>query len=376
LHQRVLNITLSAAAAAGLVACSETGARYYRPIDKYPEADATLGEKLAPDEADSAARIAAIIEMHLRHMYATGTIYRDAHPKADGCVSATFTVEAGLPAPFRQGLFRAAKSYEAVIRFSNSNEDRKRSDAEGDGRGMAIKVLGVPEVPLTQDPRGPASQDFIMINHPTFLVADPTSYRTLIGYVDSSDKLTNVFAPVLSFLSLGWTGTKNAVETTASHIDSPLNTRYWSMVPYQFGPKGAAVAVKYSAAPCEARPIVLPKTTDPDYLRHVMAAALAPGRSGACMKLMVQPRTSTAMSVEDSRIEWPEAAAPFYKVATITIPPQTFDTPPQNIACEELSYSPWHALPEHKPLGAVNRMRKAIYERINAVRRSSPPPPG
>jgi len=47
------------------------------------------------------------------------------------------------------------------------------------------------------------------------------------------------------------------------------------------------------------------------------------------------------------------------------------NTPQQNIVCEELSYSPWHALPEHKPLGAVNRMRKAIYERISALRRSS-----
>jgi hypothetical protein len=109
-------------------------------------------------------------------------------------------------------------------------------------------------------------------------------------------------------------------------------------------------------------------------LRHAMSAALAPGTSGACMTLMVQPRTSPAMSVEDSRIEWPETQAPFYKVATITIPPQVFDTPAQNIACEQLSYSPWHALPEHRPLGAVNRMRKAIYERISAVRRSSPQP--
>jgi catalase len=374
LHRRVLNIALSVAAAVGLAACAETGAPYYRPIADYPAADPALGEKLATGEEESAARIAAIIEAHLRHMYAAGTIYRDAHPKADGCVKATFTVEAGLAAPLRQGLFSAAKSYDAMIRFSNANEDRKRSDDEGDGRGMAIKVYGPSETPLTQDPQGPASQDFIMINHPTFLVADPTSYRRLIGYVDSSDKLTSAFTPVLSFLSLGWTGAKTAVDTTASHIDSPLNTRYWSMVPYQLGPKGAAVAVKYSAAPCAARPVVRPKTADPNYLRHAMAAELAPGGTGACMKLMVQPRTSDAMSVEDSRIEWPEAAAPFYKVATITIPPQAFDTPPQNIACEELSYSPWHALPGHKPLGAVNRMRKVIYERISAVRRSSPPP--
>jgi hypothetical protein len=213
-----------------------------------------------------------------------------------------------------------------------------------------------------------------LINHPTFLVADPTSYRKLISYVDSSNGLTKIFVPFLSFLSLGLTGTKNAVETTASHIDNPLNTRYWSMVPYQLGPKGAAIVVKYSVAPCETRPVVLPKTSDPNYLRNAMTAALAAGGSGACMKLMVQPRTSPAMSVEDSRIEWPEAAAPFYKVATITIPPQIFDTPVQNSACEQLSYSPWHALPEHRPLGAVNRMRRAIYDRISALRRGSPQP--
>ena len=358
----------------GLTACAETGTRYYKPVDNYPTADAALGEKLAPDEADIAARIAAIIEAHLRHLYASGTILRDAHPKADGCVKAVFTVDADSAAPVRRGLFATVKSYDAVIRFSNGNENAKRSDSEGDGRGMAIKVLGVPRTRLTQEPKGPPSQDFILINHPTFLVANPISYKTLIGYVDSADPLTNALSPVLAFLSLGWTGTKIAAQTTASHIDNPLNTRYWSMVPYQLGPAGSAVAVKYSTAPCEARPVVVPTTTDPHYLRHAMAASLAPGGTGACMKLMVQPRTSTAMSVEDSRIEWPEAAASFYKVATIQIAPQTFDTPQQNIACEELSFSPWHALPEHKPLGAVNRMRKVIYERISAVRRASPPP--
>jgi len=56
-------------------------------------------------------------------------------------------------------------------------------------------------------------------------------------------------------------------------------------------------------------------------------------------------------------------------VATITIPRQNFDTKPRDTACELLSYSPWHALPDHKPLGAVNRMRKVIYEAISAFRR-------
>jgi hypothetical protein len=86
------------------------------------------------------------------------------------------------------------------------------------------------------------------------------------------------------------------------------------------------------------------------------------------MEFLVQPRTSERMEVEDSRIEWKEAQAPFYKVATIRIPQQAFDTPAQNEFCENLSFSPWHALPEHKPLGVTNRLRKVIYEHISRVR--------
>ncbi|MDQ9758332.1 hypothetical protein RFZ45_05205, partial [Acinetobacter baumannii] len=52
----------------------------------------------------------------------------------------------------------------------------------------------------------------------------------------------------------------------------------------------------------------------------------------------------------------------------IHIPKQSFDTPEQNQFCENLSFTPWHALPEHKPLGAINRMRKIIYENISRVR--------
>ena len=52
------------------------------------------------------------------------------------------------------------------------------------------------------------------------------------------------------------------------------------------------------------------------------------------MEFLVQPRTSNAMSIEDSMTEWKEGQAPFYKVATIRIPQQVFDTPDQNKFCE------------------------------------------
>jgi len=88
------------------------------------------------------------------------------------------------------------------------------------------------------------------------------------------------------------------------------------------------------------------------------------------------------MDVEDSRTEWKEAQAPFYRVATIHIPAQVFDTPAQSQFCENLSFTPWHALPEHKPFGVTNRLRKVIYDHMsrlrqemNATKRQEPPSP-
>lgn len=66
--------------------------------------------------------------------------------------------------------------------------------------------------------------------------------------------------------------------------------------------------------------------------------------------------------------EWKEEVAPFWEVATIRIPAQQFDTPELKKLGETLSFNVWHAVEEHRPLGAVNRMRKVVYERISRVR--------
>jgi hypothetical protein len=36
--------------------------------------------------------------------------------------------------------------------------------------------------------------------------------------------------------------------------------------------------------------------------------------------------------------------------------------------CEHLSFNPWRCLPEHRPLGGINRARKAIYDGITRRR--------
>jgi hypothetical protein len=73
----------------------------------------------------------------------------------------------------------------------------------------------------------------------------------------------------------------------------------------------------------------------------------------------VQLRTDAAPEVIDNpTVPW---NAPVQRVAVITIQPQTFDTPEQRRFGENLSYTPWHALPEHRPLGQINEIRKKVY---------------
>jgi hypothetical protein len=328
----------------------------------YPNIDAELGERLYPSEMPIAEDLSVIIEETIRKQYDAGSARRDAHPKAHGCVKAEFHVLEHLPDALAKGMFVPGNTYRAWIRFSNGSSDPTRADIKRDARGMAIKVLGVPGKKLLEDQDQAMTQDFIMINHPVFFATDPARYLSFMQDSNSDHFYRKLLIP----FDLGAKGTQIALETRSSRISSPLQARYWSMVPYQLGIGGGRQAVKYSARACSATVDPMPHKPGHDFLRDALKNTLQIGE--ACMEFLIQPRTSNSMDVEDSRIEWKEAQAPFYPVATIRIPQQVFDTPEQNTFCENLSFTPWHALPDHKPLGVTNRLRKIIYAHISTVR--------
>ena len=327
----------------------------------YPIIDSSLSESLYPNEAATAEKIADVIEKSIREKYSAGTALRDAHPKAHGCVRAEFQVQEKLPQNLAQGIFIPGKTYKAWIRFSNASPDASQADIKKDARGMAIKVLGIPGEKLLEDESNASTQDFIMINHPVFFINDPDRYLALMQDVNSKNYFRKLHIP----FALGFKGTSIAANLK-TQISNPLQTRYWSMVPYQLGLGSDRQVVKYSVRACSAIVDPMPDQPSHDFLREALRNSLQ--KNDACMEFLVQARTSNTMSVEDSMTEWKESEAPFYQVARIHIPKQVFDTPDQNKFCENLSFTPWHALPEHKPLGVINRMRKVIYERISRVR--------
>ncbi len=135
------------------------------------------------------------------------------------------------------------------------------------------------------------------------------------------------------------------------------------MAPYLLGKR----AVKFSAKPCEPTQGRYKETASQNFLADNMELNLK--ENAACFEFMVQfQKSAKKMPVENPTVKWSEKASPFRTVARIRIPKQTFRSSEQMKFCEDLSYTPWHSLPEHRPLGGINRMRKVVYETILRLR--------
>ena len=308
------------------------------------------GEIVPPGEADAVRIIVRAIEDRVRAAAKSGPARRDAHPKAHGCVRAEFRVLDDLPPALRVGVFAATRTFNAWVRFSNGSAT-PQPDAIGDGRGMAIKLMGVTQRPST-------TQDFLMISHPAFFV------RNAADYVDfqTASNQWRFFFPGFNPFHFRLHELLVARAIAGQTVVNPLNTRYWSMTPYCFG----GAACKFSARPA-GPPSPFTATDSPDFLRANLALHL--GQANASFDFLVQLRAQPdAMPIEDPTIVWDENAASFVPVASITIPPQSFDSPEQHEFCENLSFNPWHCVEAHRPLGGINRVRRTVYETISRLR--------
>jgi hypothetical protein len=314
---------------------------------------ASSNEEVPANEDAATQQIVQMIEESVRAEAKNGLARRGAHAKAHGCVQAEFRVLDNLPEEVRVGIFREPRAYPAWIRYSNAF-GKIQDDSVGDARGMAIKLMGV-------ERSESGTQDFVMINHPVFLVRNAADYVEFQKALSENSPVKFFFPGLNPFnFRLHEFGIANAIRS--AKVTNPLDSRYWSTTPYLFGD----TEMKFSARHCgPASPFT--ETTSPDFLRENMQKHLV--ESEACFDFLVQLRKlPTEMPIEDPTIEWSEKDAPFIPVARITIPAQAFTSPEQLAFCENLSFTPWHAIPEHRPLGGINRVRKTVYDTISRVR--------
>jgi Catalase len=320
-------------------------------------------ERIPPNEAEAIKKIVSTVEEVVNAAYSAGQrpAMRDAHAKGHGCVKASFTVIADLSEPLRRGIFAKPVSFPAWIRFSNGN-GAPRDDHSGDGRGMAIKVMGVDGPKILPGEMDAKTQDFVMINYPVFFVRNAADY-VVFTELSKANKANEFFQkhPHEGEISRA---------TAAQTVGHVFEQRYFSMTPYMLGSR----YIKFSAIPITCStgtPIktssTVPPAGKPNYLRSGMVDWL--NEKDACFNLAVQPQTDAAtMPIEDPTLLWDERKAPFINVATIRIPKQTFDSPAEQAFCEDLSFTPWHSLVENRPVGGINRIRKVLYEEISNLR--------
>jgi Catalase len=375
----------------GLVVILALGYYLFRPSPPGP-----MGEEISPDEDYLTAQIvaSALSMVNMSQQYsaahplpgypprvaasgvsstpgATSAPYRrDVHSKTHGCIKAKFTVVDNLDSRFRYGLFADTQPHEAWIRFS-SGKEYPQPDSDRDARGMAIKVMGV-KGPKLLDEAGlkqAETQDFPLMNATQFFIRNIEEYNEFTKYLGSGmgaranyGYFFGGFSPDPRKWQLRefWLGMK----TQKPAPDSLLNTQFYSVSAYKLGP---SMNVKYSAKPCNESPAAGVNRSDPNFLRLEMVKRLA-GTGKACFEFLVQPQVAGKnMPVEDTTVEWPEKDSPFIPVAHLEIAPQQFEQ--NNDVCENLSFSPWHSLPEHRPIGVMNRIRKAVYLEVSRYRR-------
>ena len=311
-------------------------------------------------EAETAQKIVSLMTGQMEKGFTSGKMLRDVHTKGHGCVRAEFTVRENLPDELRVGVFKEPRSFQAVIRFSNAGAlaavGGTAPDATVDARGMAIKLLGVKGEKLLEDEKQADTHDFLLFSTSTFFTADPEAFLDLMVAV-TTNKLVNFW-----FLLTHPSITRSLFGSIHKH-PSLLELRYFSAVPYRFGSK----AVKYSARPSSDKKSSMPHNPGTDYLREKLQERLR--KEDVYFDFMVQSQTHPYDTpIENGLIPWDEEIAPFRKVATIKIPKQSFDSPEKLDYCDNLSFTPWHCLPEHRPLGSISRVRRIVYGAISEFR--------
>ena len=312
-------------------------------------------EQVAPDEAALAAEFVTFLKDASMKRHPTGVMRRFNQGRAAGCVDAEFIVDEALAPELRVGLFTRPACFRARIRFANATS---QSDTERDVRGMSIKVLSVPGDNLTP---GVADQDFILNSHPVMMVGGTREFLALLRAVDAGGARAALF-----FLT--HPRAASVAVSSRQHATSHLEIPYWSTTPYLFGP---GQSVKYIVRPASRQTTPLPSPLTPGYLAERLAAHLS--RQDALFDFFVQFQTDRRrMPIEDASIEWRERDSPYRRVAQIRIPSQRLDEAPTVTACEEMTFNPWHALHEHRPLGGFNRARREIYRAMAEFRRASP----
>ncbi len=335
-------------------------------------------EKLEENEADTDAKLEETLKNIREKTFAdSGEPLRSVHAKSHGILKATLTVAKGLPAVLAQGLFAKPGSYPVVMRFSTLPGD-VLSDDVSTPRGLAFKVIGV-EGERLPGSEGDVTQDFVMVNAPAFSAPTAKKFLGSLKQVAATTDRIEGLKEVISHVARGTEalleafGHKSPLVVTlgGQPATNILGETFYTQTPFLFGPYIAKFSLKPVSVGLTGH---TGKKLDVHERPHALREAVIHhfDKEGGEWELQVQLATDLdAMPVEDSSVPWPEGTSPYITVARLSAAVQNAWSDENRRAVDDgLSFSPWHGLAAHRPLGGVNRARNGTYRNSAAFRGS------
>jgi hypothetical protein len=317
-------------------------------------------ERIQPDEEQHLQTMIDSIREYMIQHWPPGNYQRGGNTKTHGVVRGEVTIREDLPSRFRHGVFAEPRTYRAWVRFSGPGPDWPKDIDDVGFASCSIKLVGVPGPKLMDDEN--FTQDFTSVCTPTFVTPDTQANAKLQQWIVKGTPFFYFVDPKdTHLLDMLMQSLWNQTQT------NPLGQRYWSCVPYLLGEGQAMMYSVYPRSKVHNHIPRLPLRPPDNYLRDNMVRTLA--EQDVEFDLMLQLQTDPfRMPIENNAVRWPEKLSPFVPAARLRIPRQKFDYPAQLAFANNLSYNPWHCLPEHRPLGNQSRARYRMYSELSRFR--------
>jgi len=329
-------------------------------------------ERPAADEEKTTQGLIAVNRYINERTFADGGhAIRSVHAKGHGILQGHLEVDADLPDTLAQGLFAKPGRYPLVMRFSTIPGDIL-DDSVSVPRGLAIKIIGV-EGERLEGSEGDVTQDFLLINGPAFGAPNPKKFLQVLKVLAITTDRFEWFKKLLSILMrplqrmiVSVTGRPN---TTVANLGGQPETHilgetFYSQVPLRFGDYIAKISVA-PISPGLTALVQAPLNVNgvPNGLREAVVEFFK--ESGGTWEIRAQLCADLeSMPIENATVVWSEEMSPYRRIASITVKPQPAWSGARVLAVDDgMSFTPWHGVVAHRPLGGIMRARKAAYEK-------------
>jgi hypothetical protein len=276
-------------------------------------------------------------------------------------------VVAQQPGSLRPALFAQPATWSVYARFSNGSGARQH-DGVADVRGIAIKLVGVPGKKLIPGLEDKRTQDFLFIQVPATPFRGPDEF---VSFVRIATKGKALLVPRL----IGAFGLRRALSilgglASMPKVSSMATARFYTATPIRFGETAVKLALfplsTAAGASGEGR----------DALRADLVSRLKAGPIEYSLRAQLFVDETTT-PIEDASVVWPEAKTPFLELGRLTLSRQDVLSPRGreiDELVERLSFDPWHAVEELRPLGAMMRARSHAYRESVLERQAAAEP--